>query len=59
MSSSLSALLSVTFYEAGDDHLIELVHKHLHLEGNAWFNLYLVGAAPRDFAGPLSLMHVN
>lgn len=27
MSSSLSALLSVTFYEAGDDHLIELVHQ--------------------------------
>jgi hypothetical protein len=27
MSSNLSALLSVTFYEAGDDHLIELVHQ--------------------------------
>jgi hypothetical protein len=27
MSSSLSALLSVTYYEAGDDHLIELVHQ--------------------------------
>ena len=27
MSSSLSALLSVTFYEAGDEHLIELVHQ--------------------------------
>jgi hypothetical protein len=27
MSSSVSALLSVTFYEAGDDHLIELVHQ--------------------------------
>jgi hypothetical protein len=27
MSSSLSALLSVTFYEAGDDHLIEVVHQ--------------------------------
>lgn len=27
MSSSPSALLSVTFYEAGDDHLIELVHQ--------------------------------
>lgn len=27
MSSSLSALLSVTFHEAGDDHLIELVHQ--------------------------------
>lgn len=27
MSSSVSALLSVTFYETGDDHLIELVHQ--------------------------------
>lgn len=27
MSSSLSALLSVTFYESEDDHLIELVHQ--------------------------------
>jgi hypothetical protein len=27
MSNKLSALLSVTFYEAGDDHLIELVHQ--------------------------------
>jgi hypothetical protein len=33
--------------------------KHLHLEANAWFNLYLVGAGPRDLAGPLSLMHVK
>lgn len=33
--------------------------KHLHLEGNAWFNLYVVGAGPRDLAGPLSLMHVK
>jgi hypothetical protein len=33
--------------------------EHLHLEGNAWFNLYLVGAGPRDLAGPLSLMHVK
>jgi len=33
--------------------------KHLHLEGNAWFNLYLVGAGSRDLAGPLSLMHVK
>jgi hypothetical protein len=31
----------------------------LHLEGNAWFNIYLVGAGPRDLAGPLSLMHVK
>ena len=34
------------------------VHR-LHLEGNAWFNLYLVGAGTRDLAGPLSLMHVK
>lgn len=31
----------------------------LRLEGNAWFNLYLVGAGPRELAGPLSLMHVK
>ncbi len=31
----------------------------LRLEGNAWFNLYLVGAGLRDLAGPLSLMHVK
>jgi hypothetical protein len=31
----------------------------LTLQGNAWFNLYLVGAGPRDLAGPLSLMHVK
>jgi hypothetical protein len=31
----------------------------LALRGNAWFNLYLVGAGPRDLAGPLSLMHVK
>lgn len=31
----------------------------LRLEGNAWFNLYLVGAGARDLAGPLSLMHVK
>jgi hypothetical protein len=31
----------------------------LLLQGNAWFNLYLVGAGPRDMAGPLSLMHVK
>jgi hypothetical protein len=33
--------------------------EHLRLAGNAWFNLYLVGAGPRDLAGPLSLMHVK
>lgn len=31
----------------------------LRLEGNAWFNLYLVGAGARDLSGPLSLMHVK
>jgi hypothetical protein len=31
----------------------------LRLEANAWFNFYLVGAGPRDLAGPLSLMHVK
>jgi hypothetical protein len=31
----------------------------LRLDANAWFNLYVVGAGPRDLAGPLSLMHVK
>jgi hypothetical protein len=31
----------------------------LRLEGNAWFNLYMVGAGSRDLDGPLSLMHVK
>src|SRR5439155_15742626 len=31
----------------------------LMLRGNAWFNLYLVGAGPLDLAGPLSLMPVK
>jgi hypothetical protein len=31
----------------------------LRLEGNAWFNFYVVGAGTRDLAGPLSLMHVK
>jgi hypothetical protein len=31
----------------------------LRLTGNAWFNLYLIGAGPRDLAGALSLMHVK
>lgn len=33
--------------------------RRLRLEGNAWFNLYVVGAGPRNLAGPLSLMHVK
>jgi len=36
-----------------------LAVRRLRLEGNAWFNLYLVGAGPQDLAGPLSLMHVK
>lgn len=31
----------------------------LSLTGNAWFNLYLVGAGHEDLTGPLSLMHVK
>jgi hypothetical protein len=31
----------------------------LTLHGNAWFNLYLVGAGARDMVGLLSLMHVK
>jgi hypothetical protein len=31
----------------------------LRLTGNAWFNLYLVGAGPCDLDGALSLMHVK
>lgn len=50
-------LLDVTTLDAsGDDAMVTLA---LHLEGNAWFNLYLVGAGPRDLAGSLSLMHVK
>lgn len=36
-----------------------LAVRRLRLEGNAWFNLYVVGAGPRDAAGLLSLMHVK
>lgn len=31
----------------------------LRLQGNAWFNVYLVGTGTHDLAGPLSLMHVK
>jgi hypothetical protein len=31
----------------------------LMLEGNAWFNLYLVGTGSGGLVGPLSLMHVK
>jgi hypothetical protein len=33
--------------------------RRVTLEGNAWFNLYVVGAGPRDLDGPLSVMHVK
>jgi hypothetical protein len=32
---------------------------HVRLEGNARFNLYVVGAGPKDLDGALSLMHVK
>ena len=52
-----ASLLDVTtLAPAGDDAPVTLA---LHLEGNAWFNLYLIGAGPRDLAGSLSLMHVK
>lgn len=36
-----------------------LTVEHLRLTGNAWFNLYLVGAGARNLEGALSLMHVK
>lgn len=52
-----SRLLDVaTLAPAGGDGVAV---RRLRLEGNAWFNLYLVGAGPQDLAGPLSLMHVK
>jgi hypothetical protein len=36
-----------------------LIVERLRLTGNAWFNLYLVGAGARDLDGALSLMHVK
>jgi hypothetical protein len=33
--------------------------RRLRLSGNAWFNLYVVGAGARGLTGPLSLMHVK
>lgn len=33
--------------------------RRIRLTGNAWFNLYVVGAGARDLEGPLSLMHVK
>jgi hypothetical protein len=33
--------------------------RRLRAEGNAWFNIYMVGTGARGLAGPLSLMHVK
>ncbi|HUK62871.1 MAG TPA: hypothetical protein VLV15_06045, partial [Dongiaceae bacterium] len=49
-----AALLDVTSLAPAGARVLPL-----RLAGNAWFNLYLVGAGPRDLAGPLSLMHVK
>jgi len=57
-----SALLDVARLEGGAGSPVPAGGtrvRRLRLEGNAWFNLYLVGAGPRDLAGPLSLMHVK
>ena len=43
---------------ASDDGA-ELRVGRVRVEGNAWFNLYMVGAGARDLAAPLSLMHVK
>jgi hypothetical protein len=52
-----SHLLEATIL--GDAPASGIAVRRVHFEGNAWFNLYLVGAGPRDLAGPLSLMHVK
>ena len=52
-----SCLLDATALAAAPGHGATV--RRVHLEGNAWFNLYLVGAGPLDLAGPLSLMHVK
>jgi hypothetical protein len=51
-----SALLDVTALAGATG---PLTVDRLRLTGNAWFNLYLVGAGPRDLDGALSLMHVK
>jgi len=51
-----SAMLGVATLAPGAG---PLTVDRLRLTGNAWFNLYLVGAGPRDLDGPLSLMHVK
>ena len=51
-----SALLDVDALGPAADRLVV---DRLRLTGNAWFNLYLVGAGARDLDGALSLMHVK
>ena len=51
-----SALLDVGALGPAADRLVV---DRLRLTGNAWFNLYLVGAGARDLDGALSLMHVK
>lgn len=54
MGSHLVDVASLGFDRRGDTTV-----GRLRLEGNAWFNLYVVGAGARDLDGPLSLMHVK
>lgn len=51
-----SALLDIATLGPPAEHLVV---ERLRLTGNAWFNLYLVGAGARDLDGALSLMHVK
>ena len=50
MSSSLSALLSATFYERGDDHLVEVIHQR---DTAARRRLHSLDVAVYDPAGKL------
>lgn len=54
MGARLLDVSTLTSEKPADTHVFRLL-----LQGNAWFNLYLVGAGPRDLDGPLSLMHVK
>jgi hypothetical protein len=51
--------MGATLFEASASEGGPLAVDRLRLTGNAWFNLYLVGAGPRDLDGALSLMHVK
>jgi hypothetical protein len=53
------APMGASLLEVGRIAGAEAAVSHVRFEGNAWFNLYIVGAGPRDLAGPLSLMHVK